>query len=67
MKKVNKYLCFPALLATAIALSFNVAAFAQDDGPRAYWNAREGTQVVSFQYLPIGISASGSKAFGQCS
>jgi len=63
MKKVNKYLCFPALLAMAIALLFNVAAFAQDDGPRAYWNARAGTQVVSFQYLPIGISASGSKAF----
>jgi hypothetical protein len=63
MKKVNRCLCIPALLAMVIALLFNVAAFAQDDGPRAYWNARAGTQVVSFQYLPIGISASGSKAF----
>jgi hypothetical protein len=63
MNKVNKYLSFPVLLAMAIALSFNATAFAQDDGARAYWNARAGTRVVSFQYLPIGISASGSKAF----
>ena len=63
MKKVNKYLRFPALLAMAIALSFSGSAFAQDDGARAYWNTRAGTRVVSFQYLPIGISASGSKAF----
>jgi hypothetical protein len=63
MKKANKYFCLPALLGMAIVLSFDVAAFAQDDGARAYWNARAGTHVVSFQYLPIGISASGSKAF----
>jgi hypothetical protein len=63
MKKVNRCLCIPALLAMVIALLFNVTAFAQDDGPRAYWNARAGTQVVSFQYLPIGISTSGSQAF----
>ena len=63
MKKVNRYLCFPPLLALAIALWFNVPAFAQDDGARAYWNAREGTNVVSFQYLPMGISAFGSTAF----
>jgi hypothetical protein len=63
MNTVNKYLSFPVLLAMAIALSFNATAFAQDDGARAYWNARAGTRVVSFQYLPIGISASGSNAF----
>ena len=63
MNKAHKYFCFPVLLAMAIAVSFNATAFAQDDGARAYWNARAGTRVVSFQYLPIGISASGSKAF----
>ena len=64
MNKVeDRYLCFPVLLAMAIALLFTGPAFAQDDGARAYWNARAGTHVVSFQYLPIGISASGSKAF----
>ena len=63
MKKVNKYLCFPPLLAMAIAVSFSGPAFAQDDGARAHWNARAGTHVLSFQYLPMGISASDSKAF----
>ncbi len=63
MNKVNKYLRFPVLLAMAIALSFSVPARAQDDGARAYWNTRAGTHVVSFQYMPIGISASGSMAF----
>ena len=63
MKKANKFHCLPALLAMAIALSFSGPALAQDDGARAYWDARAGTHVVSFQYLPIGISAFGSTAF----
>jgi hypothetical protein len=64
MKKVNKYSCLRALLAAlGIFLLLSVPARAQDDGARAYWNARAGTHVVSFQFLPIGISASGSKAF----
>ena len=63
MKKENKYFSVTALLAMAIALSLPMAAIAQDDGARSYWNARAGTQVVSFQYMPVTISASGSKAF----
>ena len=44
-------------------LSFAGQAFAQDDGARSYWNAREGTNVFSFQYLPLNMGASGSMAF----
>jgi hypothetical protein len=38
------------------------AALAVDDGARAYWSAREGTNVVSFQYLNMDIST-GTKDF----
>lgn len=64
MKKVNRYTCPLALLVTLVSiLSFGVTALAQDDGARAYWNARSGTQMFSFQYLPVNIGASGAKAF----
>jgi len=64
MKKIKGYTHFLALLATlAIILSFSVPATAQDDGARAYWNARAGTQIFSFQYLPVNIGASDSKEF----
>lgn len=52
--------CFAIL---TILFSFNIPAKAQDDGARAYWNAREGTNIISFQYLPLNIGASDSKAF----
>ena len=55
MKKLNG--CFPLLsfLLTSAILFFSLStpARAQDDGARAYWKAREGTHVVSFQYLPV--------------
>jgi hypothetical protein len=64
MKKVNRYTRIAALFATlGIFLSFSGPGIAQDDGARAYWNARAGTHVVSFQYLPLNIGASGSMAF----
>ena len=64
MRKRNSYLPLLGFLATlAIIFSFSVAALAQDDGARAYWKAREGTHVISFQYLPAFIDAEGSKAF----
>jgi len=64
MKKIKECTRLLALLATlAIILSSSVPAVAQDDGARAYWNARTGTHVVSFQYLPMGLGASDSKAF----
>jgi len=65
MKKLNG--CFPLLsfLLTSAILFFSLStpARAQDDGARAYWKAREGTHVVSFQYLPAFIDAEGSKVF----
>ena len=53
-------LCFAIV---TIIVSFNMSAVAQDDGARAYWKGRSGTNVFSFQYLPINIGASDSKAF----
>ena len=64
MKKANRYTCPLTLLVTLVSiLSFGGPAFAQDDGARAYWNARAGTQMFSFQYLPVNIGASDSKEF----
>jgi hypothetical protein len=64
MKNLNSYNGLVILLVTfAIIVSFSGSTFAQDDGARAYWNARAGTHIVSFQYLPLSIGASGSKAF----
>lgn len=63
MTKLNKYACLTTLLAMTMAVTCNVDASAQDDGARAYWNGRARTHAVSFQYLPVGISASGSAAF----
>jgi hypothetical protein len=39
------------------------SALAVDDGARAYWNARSGTHVVSFQYLHWGITAGDAEQF----
>ena len=46
-----------------MALLLGLPALAQDDGPRSYWNARSGTNVVSFQYMQLDIGATGSVAF----
>ena len=59
--RINRMpLCFTIL---TIIFSLNMPAVAQDDGARAYWNGRSGTNVFSFQYLPMNIGASDSKAF----
>jgi len=52
----NRLLAF--LAALAIILSFGGPALALDDGARAYWNAKEGTEVVGFQYLSLDMDAS---------
>ena len=44
-------------------LLFSEESFAQDDGARSYWNTRAGTNMISFQYLPINIGASNTEAF----
>jgi hypothetical protein len=44
-------------------LTFSRPALAIDDGARAYWKGRDGTQVVSYQYLRLDIDASGTQQF----
>jgi hypothetical protein len=51
------------LAAAAIVMSLGGPAFALDDGARAYWKGRDGTQVVSFQYLNLDMQASESQQF----
>ena len=50
----------------ALAISFFLAATpanAIDDGPRAYWKARDGANIVSTQYLSLDMQSSNSKMF----
>ena len=47
----------------AIILLFSRPALAVDDGARAYWKARDGTQGVSFQYLRLDLNAGDTKQF----
>ncbi len=64
MKTENIQTRLLALLATiTIIVSFNGPAFAIDDGARAYWKGREGTNAVSFQYLNLNMQASGAQQF----
>ena len=64
MKKGNRNIrWFPFLSILAILFSFSTPAFAIDDGARAYWKAREKTEVISFQYLRWDIQASGTQQF----
>ena len=44
-------------------LSFSSMTLAVDDGARAYWKGRDGTNVVSFQYLNLDMQASGAQQF----
>ncbi len=49
-----------------LVVSFLIVAspvHAVDDGARAYWKARDGTHVISTQYLFLDLQASGSKMF----
>jgi hypothetical protein len=64
MKKVNRHTRWPALLATlAITLSLCAPAAAIDDGARAYWKGKDGTQVFSFQYLRFDVNTTDSQLF----
>lgn len=46
-----------------IFLSFGSPASAVDDGARAYWKARDGSHVVSVQYLFLDMQANDSEMF----
>jgi hypothetical protein len=64
MKSGNRHNRLWAFLATlAIILLFSGPAIAVDDGARAYWKGRDGTNVVSFQYLNLNMQASGAQQF----
>ena len=53
-----------ALFAFTVAISLICGpATAQDDGARAYWKGRAGTNVVSFQYLNMHLDASDAVQF----
>ena len=64
MKKVNGPTRFLALVAFPLAVSLICGpAIAQDDGARAYWKGRAGTNMVSFQYLNMHLQASDELQF----
>ncbi len=64
MKTGNRHTRLWAFFATlAIVLSFSGPALAVDDGARAYWKGRDGTNVLSFQYLNLNMQASGTQQF----
>ena len=64
MRSINRHILIPAVFATmAVFLSFSGKILAVDDGARAYWKGRDGTTVVSFQYLNLNMQASDAKQF----
>jgi len=64
MKSGNRHTRLWAFLATlAIILSFSGPTLAVDDGARAYWKGRSGTQGISVQYLHFNVNASDSQQF----
>jgi hypothetical protein len=64
MDTKNRHTRLLASFATlAIIWSFGGAVLATDDGARAYWKGRAGTNVVSFQYLNLNMQASGAQQF----
>jgi hypothetical protein len=62
-KTLNTYIKTSIVFIIITTLSLNSSVFAQDDGARAYWNAREKTNIFSFQYLVMSLDASDTKVF----
>ena len=64
MKSINRHTGSVTLLITlAIIVLYSGSALATDDGARAYWKGRQGTQGVSIQYLDLDLQASDSRQF----
>ena len=64
MKSINRHTGSVVLVATlAITLLYSGSALATDDGARAYWKGREGTQGFSIQYLNLDLQVSDSQQF----
>jgi hypothetical protein len=62
-KPLNPLLQFGIVFIIITILPLRSSLFAQDDGARAYWNAREKTNIFSFQYLAMNLDASDAKVF----
>ena len=54
---------FVYLAVSVFSLSISSQAIALDDGARAYWKMRDGSNVVSTQYLSLDLQATGAQAF----
>ena len=52
-----------AFITNLAIVSFSAPVFAVDDGARAFWKAREGETVLSFQYLNLNMQASDAQQF----
>ncbi len=64
MKQRNKSTGLLAGMALAVVFSsFGSPAIAIDDGARAYWKARDGTHIVSGQYLFLDMVATDTQTF----
>ncbi len=64
MKRPNGYSLVPVLFSTfVIILSASGPALATDDGARAYWKGKAGTQHFAFSYLRWDINAADSQQF----
>jgi hypothetical protein len=63
MNLKNRHIRLLAFVTNLAILSFSAPALAVDDGARAFWKAREGKTVLSFQYLNLNMQASGAEQF----
>ena len=64
MKQKNKSTGLMVGIALAVVFSsFGSPANAIDDGARAYWKARDGTHIVSGQYLFLDMVATDTQTF----
>ena len=68
MNSRNRHARWPAILTImAIIFSLSGTALAVDDGARAYWKGRDGTNVFSMQYLNLDMQASDTQQFDPAS
>jgi len=64
MKIINrKNRSLVILTASVISLLYSGISLAVDDGARAYWKAREGANIISFQKLDLSLNATGAQQF----
>ena len=64
MKIINrKNRSLVILTASVISLLYSGISLAVDDGARAYWKAREGANIISFQKLDLSLNATRAQQF----